>query len=55
MTQEALLYCNSRRVSALWHNIHLLHAGEGNVKIYSTKSIIFPEGNAQGEYDTRGW
>ena len=36
------------------HNIHLLHAGEGNMKIYSPKSIIFPEGNARGEYDTRG-
>ena len=23
--------------------IHLLHAGEGNMKIYSPKSIIFPE------------
>jgi len=22
-----------------------LHAGEGNMKIYSPKSIIFPEGN----------
>jgi hypothetical protein len=29
-----------------WNNIHLLHAGEGNMKIYSPKSIIFPEGNA---------
>ena len=35
-------------------NIHLLHAGEGNMKIYSPKSIIFPEGNARGECDTRG-
>ena len=34
--------------------IHLLHAGEGNMKMYSHKSIIFPEGNARGEYDTRG-
>ena len=34
--------------------IHLLHAGEGNMKIYSSKSIIFPEGSARGEYDTRG-
>ena len=25
--------------------IHLLHAGEGNMKIYSPKSIIFSEGN----------
>jgi hypothetical protein len=25
------------------------------MKIYSPKSIIFPEGNARGEYDTRGW
>jgi hypothetical protein len=23
--------------------------------MYSPKSIIFLEGNAQGEYDTRGW
>ena len=30
--------------------IHLLHAGEGNMKIYSPRSIIFPEGNARGEY-----
>jgi hypothetical protein len=35
-------------------NIHVLHAGEGNMKMYSPKSIIFPEGNARGEYDTRG-
>ena len=35
--------------------IHLLHVGEGNMKMYSPKSIIFPEGNARGEYDTRGW
>jgi hypothetical protein len=34
--------------------IHLLHAGEGNMKIYSPRSIILPEGNARGEYDTRG-
>jgi hypothetical protein len=38
-----------------YNNIHLLHAGEGNMKIYTPKSIIFPEGNARGEYDTRGW
>jgi len=25
-------------------NIHVLHAGEGNMKMYSPKSIIFPEG-----------
>jgi len=36
------------------NNIHLLRAGEGNMKMYSPKSIIFPEGNARGEYDTRG-
>jgi len=24
------------------------------MKIYSPKSIIFSEGNARGEYDTRG-
>jgi hypothetical protein len=34
--------------------IHLLHADEGNMKMYSPKSIIFPAGNARGEYDTRG-
>ena len=33
------------------NTIHLLHACEGNMKIYSPKSIIFPEGNAQGEND----
>ena len=37
-----------------YNNIHLLHAGEGNMKIYSHKNIIFPEGNSRGEYDTRG-
>jgi hypothetical protein len=38
-----------------WLNIiHLLHAGEGNMKIDSPKSIIFPEGNARGEYDICG-
>jgi hypothetical protein len=31
-----------------------LHAGEGNIKIYSHRSIIFPQGNTRGEYDTRG-
>jgi hypothetical protein len=25
------------------------------MKMYSPKSIIFPAGNARGEYDTRGW
>jgi hypothetical protein len=25
------------------------------MKIYSPKNIIFPEGSARGEYDTRGW
>jgi hypothetical protein len=25
-----------------YNNIHLLHAGEGNMKTYSPKSIIFP-------------
>jgi hypothetical protein len=32
--------------------IHLLHVGEGNMKMYSPKSIIFPEGNMilVGEY-----
>ena len=28
------------------NSIHLLHAGEGNMNIYSPKSIRFPEGNA---------
>jgi hypothetical protein len=28
---------------------------QGNMKMYSPKSIIFPEGNTRGEYDTRGW
>ena len=32
-----------------YNNIHLLHAGDGNMKMYSPKSIIFlrvaPEGN----------
>jgi hypothetical protein len=37
------------------NTIHLLHAGEGNMKIYSPKSVLFPEGNALREYDTRGW
>ena len=37
----------------LENTIHLLHAGEGNMKIYSPKSIIFPEGIARGKY-TRG-
>ena len=31
---------------SLDNTIHLLHAGEGNMKIYSPKSIIFPKGNA---------
>ena len=35
-------------------NIHVLHAGEGNMKMYSPKSVIFPEGNDRGEHDTRG-
>ena len=38
-----------------WNIIHLLHAGEGNMKNYSPKSIIFPEGNTRGENDTCGW
>ena len=36
------------------NTIHLLHAGEGNMKIYSPKSITFPEGIARGKYDTQG-
>ena len=52
------LYSNSKCVifcrNALYCNtIHLLHAGEGNMNIYSPKSIIFPEGNARRKYDTR--
>ena len=43
-----------RYLNRLYDIIHLLHAGEGNTKIYSPKSIIFPEGIARGEYDTRG-
>ena len=35
------------------NTVHLLHAGEANMKIYSPNSIIFPEGNARGEYDAR--
>jgi hypothetical protein len=35
--------------------IHLLHASDGNMNIYSPKGIIFPEGNTLVEYDTRGW
>jgi hypothetical protein len=27
----------------MYNNIHLLHAGEGNMKIYSPKSNIFPD------------
>ena len=33
--------------------IHLLHASDGNMNIYSPKGIIFPEGNTLVEYDTR--
>ena len=29
-----------------YNNIHLMHAGDGNMKMYSPTSIIFPEGNA---------
>jgi hypothetical protein len=39
--------------SSILH-VQLLHASEGNMKMHSPKSIIFPEGNARGEYDTRG-
>jgi len=31
-----------------------MHAGDGNMKMYPPKSIIFHEGNAQGAYDTHG-
>ena len=33
-------------VVSVYDIIHLLHAGEGIMKIYSPKSIIFPEDNA---------
>jgi len=42
------------------YHIHIFYigahytAGEGNMKVYSPKSIIFPEDNVRGEYDTRG-
>jgi hypothetical protein len=45
---------NQTYLKQVYDNIHLLHAGEGNMKIYSPKSIIFPNGNVRGEYDTRG-
>ena len=32
-------------VNKIANRLHLLHAGGGNMKIYSPKSIIFPEGN----------
>ena len=39
---------------SLYYIMHLLHAGEGNMKIYSPKSIIFPEDQGNmilvGEY-----
>ena len=38
---------------SLDNTIHLLHAGEGNMKIYSPKSIIFPEGNPRVSYSLR--
>jgi hypothetical protein len=41
------------RIDIEWNNIHLLHAGEGNMKIYSPKSIIFPEGNPRVSYSLR--
>jgi hypothetical protein len=42
------------------YHIHIFYigahytAGEGNMKVYSPKSTIFPEVNTRGEYDTRG-
>jgi hypothetical protein len=45
---------HKRPVYYLEDGMNILSAGEGNVKIYSPKSTIFPEGNARGEYDTRG-
>jgi hypothetical protein len=35
--------------------IHLLYAGEGNMQIYSSKSIIFPEGIARGHRPRGIW
>ena len=52
---EMVHYCGQLRpVYYLEDGMNILNAGEGNVKIYSPKSTIFPEGNARGEYDTRG-
>jgi hypothetical protein len=48
--QNALGDCSN----LICYIILLLHAGQGNMKIYSPKSIIFSEGNTRGEYDTRG-
>ena len=45
---ECLLH--SIRDILLCNNIH-----EGNMKIYPPQRIIFPEGNARREYDTREW
>jgi hypothetical protein len=49
--------CEYEFLIDLQTNIHVFHAGEGIMKMYSPyslKSTIFPEGNARGEYDTRG-
>ena len=53
VNKEKLPPFDQRQITFIVYIIHLLHAGEGNLKIYSPKSIIFPEGNARGEYDTR--
>ena len=45
----------SEIVTLEMNTIQLLHVGEGNMKIYSPKSIIFLEGNARWDCDTRGW
>jgi hypothetical protein len=37
--------------------LYFNRTGEGSMKMYfpySLKSTIFPEGNARGDYDTRG-
>jgi hypothetical protein len=44
------------RVIVLWQeNVRGTRNASHLMKIYSPKSIIFPEGNARGEYDNRGW
>jgi hypothetical protein len=42
----------SEIVTLEMNTIQLLHVGEGNMKMYSLKSIIFLEGNARWDCDT---